>query len=253
MMTPDHVDNFDATSADARPAQLRAKRKHAGAGSRECRQDPLLTAIHEFKHAMAIYDTHPLAGTDDDADVAEQTYLPALRALERWTTPAETRDGAMAALELAKGDLDHSMNHSLVSAMVGAAFAFFENGSPTATDLNSTFSGAIAAMDRHTRMEALYDALAHLSDALSGLVSRPRMSEDGPGAEALEALDDFIMDQMDAVKNRALAVQSVEWHDEESRIALLLKHIARFRIDADHMAPIVAQLSADLVAIRSPA
>ena len=77
-------------------------------------------------------------------------------------------------------------------------------------DLNGAFSGAIAAMDRHTRMEALYDALAHLSDSLSGIVSRPRMGEEGPGAEALEALDDFIMDQMDAVKNRALAVPPAE-------------------------------------------
>jgi hypothetical protein len=121
------------------------------------------------------------------------------------------------------------------------------------TDLRSKFANAIAASTEHTRLESLYDALAHLSDSLSGLVSRPRMGEDGPGAEALEALDDFIMDQMDAVKNRALAAPPVDWADEEARIALLMKHVARFRMDADQMAPIVAQLAADLAAIKSPA
>lgn len=118
-------------------------------------------------------------------------------------------------------------------------------------DLNGAFSGAIAAMDRHTRMEALYDALAHLSDSLSGIVSRPRMGEEGPGAEALEALDDFIMDQMDAVKNRALAVPPADWADQDARLALMMKHVARFRTDMTEMHAVVAQLSADLAAIQS--
>jgi hypothetical protein len=97
------------------------------------------------------------------------------------------------------------------------------NMMPAQIDLNTAFATAIAAMERHTRMEGLYDALAHLSDSLSGLVSRPRMGEEGPGAEALEALDDFVMDQMAAVKNRALSVPPAEWPDHEAKFALLIK------------------------------
>lgn len=116
------------------------------------------------------------------------------------------------------------------------------------TDLTTVFASAIAAMDKHVRMEALYDALAHLSDSLSGLVSRPRMGEDEPGAAALESLDDFVMDQMDAVKNRALAVPPADWANQDARIALLMKHVARFRTDTDQMHAVVAQINADLVA-----
>jgi hypothetical protein len=118
-------------------------------------------------------------------------------------------------------------------------------------DLNSTFSGAIAGIDRHTRMEALYDALAHLSDSLSGLVSRPRMGEEGLAADALEALDDFIMDQMDAVKNRALAVPPADWADQDAKIALMMKHIARFRTDTDELLTILPMITAELASAGS--
>jgi hypothetical protein len=217
--------------------------------------DPLLTAIGSFKLGMAAHDAHPDAGSDKDQIVAGQTYLPALQALREWTAPAVTRAGALAALELANQDLEHSLDDALLKAMVRASLGFFRNETVNALrpDLRITFTNAIAASDRHTRMESLYDALAHLSDSLSGLVSRPRMAEEGPGAEALEALDDFVMDQMDAVKNRALAAPPIDWADEEARIALRMKHVARYRMDADQMAPIVAQLAADLAAIRSPA
>ncbi|MBX9457108.1 MAG: hypothetical protein KL863_14375 [Rhizobium sp.] len=115
-------------------------------------------------------------------------------------------------------------------------------------DLNTAFSDAIAGIDRHTRMEALYDALAHLSDSLSGLVSRPRMGEEGPGADALEALDDFISDQMDAVKNRAIALPPMEWADQDAKIALLMKHVARFRNDTEELLAILPMITAELAA-----
>ena len=120
-------------------------------------------------------------------------------------------------------------------------------------DLTTTFSAAIAGIDRHVRMEALYDALAHLSDSLSGLVSRPRMGEEGPGADALEALDDFLMDQMDAVKNRALAVPPADWADHQAKYALMMKHIARFRTDTDELEMVASQILAGLVAIEPDA
>jgi hypothetical protein len=120
-------------------------------------------------------------------------------------------------------------------------------------DLATTFSSAIAAMDRHTRMEAMYDALAHLSDSLSALVSRPRMGDEGPGAAALEALDDFIMDQMDAVKNRVLAVPPADWADHQAKFALLMKHVARFRTDTTELEAIASQIVAGLEAIEPDA
>lgn len=124
---------------------------------------------------------------------------------------------------------------------------------PAQVDLSTAFSNSNAGMDRHVRMEALYDALAHLSDSLSGIVSRPRSGEEGPCADALDGFCDFIMDQMDAVKNRALAVPPADWADQDARLALLMKHIARFRTDMAEMHTAVAQLTADLEAIRSGA
>jgi hypothetical protein len=121
------------------------------------------------------------------------------------------------------------------------------------SDLNATFSSAIAAMDRHTRMEALYDALAHLSDSLSGLVSRPRIGEEGPGADALEALDDFVMNQMDAVKNRALSVLPADWPDHQAKYGLMMKHIARFRTDTTELELVASQILAGLEAIEPDA
>lgn len=201
--------------------------------------DPLVTAIEELQKGMAAYDSHPDAGTDDDEAVAEHTYRPSLRTLQQWSVPAVTRAGALAALELANQDLEHSLDSALVTSMIGAAFSFFRGETGTQVDLNATFAAAIARMEKHVRMEALYDALAHLSDSLSGLVSRPRIGAQGSGAEALEVLDDFIMDQMDAVKNRAVAVVPTEWPDQEARIAILMKHLARFRTDADQMTAIL--------------
>ena len=128
-----------------------------------------------------------------------------------------------------------------------------ETPSTRQADLPTAFSGAIAALDRHTRMEALYDALAHLSDSLSGLVSRPRIGPNGPTAEALEALDDFIMDQLDAVKNRALAVPPAAWPDHEAKYALLMKHVARFRTDASELEVVMAQIVAGLEATQPDA
>jgi hypothetical protein len=120
-------------------------------------------------------------------------------------------------------------------------------------DLNTAFSSAIVATDRHTRMEALYDALAHLSDSLSGIVSRPRMGDEGLGATALEALDNFIMDQMDAVKNRALAVPPADWPDHQAKFALLMKHVARFRTDTTELELVAAQIVAGLEAMEPDA
>lgn len=217
------------------------------------RKDTLLTAIESFKLSMAAYEAHPGAGTDAENAVIEETYGPALRTLQQWSAPAETRAGALAALELASQDLEHSLDGELVTAMVRAALGYLhrQEDGYAPINLNATFAGAIGAMDRHTRMEAAYDALAHLSDALSGLVSRPRMGEEGPGAEALEALDDFLMDHMDAVKNRALAVPPADWADQDARLALMMKHVARFRTDTTEMHAVVGQLTADLAAIQS--
>jgi hypothetical protein len=214
--------------------------------------DPLLSAIGSFKLGMATYDAHPGAGTDDDDAIVEATYGPALRALQQWSVPAMTRASALAALELANEDLDHSMDHALISAMVKASYGFFRNEgtSKASADLTATISASVGAVDRHTHMEALYDGLAHLSDALSGLVSRPRMGEEGPGAAALEALDDFLMDQMDAVKNRALAVPPAGWPDHQAKFALMMKHVARFRTDTTELELVASQIVAGLEAIE---
>lgn len=47
--------------------------------------------------------------------------------LEQWSAPARTRDGAIAALGLAR-DAYEAGDHSLVGPMLKAALAFLENG-----------------------------------------------------------------------------------------------------------------------------
>lgn len=116
------------------------------------------------------------------------------------------------------------------------------------SSLTTTFASAIEGMAQHTRLEGLYDALAHISDATTALGFKPRVSEDNAGYMALAALDDFVMDQMDAVKEKALATEAIDWPNKEARIAILLKHVARYRADVDEMVSILDKFGAEIAA-----
>ena len=93
--------------------------------------DPLLTAIEDFQSGLTAYNESPVTSTvhvttKDLEQVVEVTFGPHLSALEAWEHPAATREGALAALRLAKKECEAFASSEVVPAMVGAALAYFE-------------------------------------------------------------------------------------------------------------------------------
>lgn len=100
-----------------------------------------------------------------------------------------------------------------------------------ATPLSDDFTTAIAGLTGHIQMDGFYQSLSQLSDLISALQCQPKF-EDMPAADdALQSLDNFLMDQVDAIHRRAIEIKPRTWHEWEARAVLLLKHAARFRLD----------------------
>ncbi|MBB4272345.1 hypothetical protein [Rhizobium mongolense] len=87
--------------------------------------DPLIEAINAYRAGIADFNQN--APEDDEGANAygEISWLPPFKALENWTAPATTRDGAMAALRLAV-DEDEVGDSPLVGTMMRAALAYLE-------------------------------------------------------------------------------------------------------------------------------
>jgi len=88
-------------------------------------QDPLVEAISAYRFSMNDYNKN---APDDDAEASEYataSYKPRLRIIEDWGNPAQTREGAVAALRLAR-DADDRGEYGIVTPMIGAALAYFE-------------------------------------------------------------------------------------------------------------------------------
>ena len=84
--------------------------------------DPLLDAINAYREAMADYCAN---ATDDNEDeYARATYDAPLDVLSTWTEPAHTKEGALAALELALEDMENFASSPLSKAMISAALGF---------------------------------------------------------------------------------------------------------------------------------
>ncbi len=205
--------------------------------------DPVLTAVESYRSGMAAFNARPDWESNQAQAIAE-TYGPQLAKIHALKEPATTRAGAMAALALAKSEADEGADLEIISSMLGAALGYFQD-ERTASPLVQAFAAAVAGRDRHVQMEGLYDALAHISDTVSAVACRPRFDDDQPSTEAFSALDDFVMEQMDAVKAKALATKPTDWPSQEARASLLLKHVARFRTDIAEVLEILDQISAD--------
>lgn len=86
--------------------------------------DPLLRAIRAYRAGLADFQGN--APDDDDAAnaYADKTYCPPMLELECWRSPAETKESAVAALELAR-DAHNEGDRSLVGPMISAALLYF--------------------------------------------------------------------------------------------------------------------------------
>ena len=87
--------------------------------------DPICLAISKFRVGFADYDAN---APDDDRlakAYAEVTFRPPRRAIVEWKSPAKTKEGAIAALMLAR-DADENDDHDMVGPLLKAALAFLE-------------------------------------------------------------------------------------------------------------------------------
>jgi len=88
--------------------------------------DPLVAAIAAFRAAMAEFDRTPHP-TDKVADAhSATTWEPLLKALEEWSQPARSLDGAIAALRLAHEEQCNFHGSELATSMVRAAVRYFD-------------------------------------------------------------------------------------------------------------------------------
>ncbi|MDE4620631.1 hypothetical protein [Sinorhizobium meliloti] len=107
------------------PNDLIAKLKRLNSEAREetGMDDPLLAAIKAYRDGMAAYNAAPA----DDEETVERTYGAPLDVLMDWEEPAQTREGAMAALRLALQEEREFKAAPLATAMLQAALDYFEN------------------------------------------------------------------------------------------------------------------------------
>lgn len=90
----------------------------------EAMSDPLFDAVNAYKDGMALFKAH--APSDDDAANAfiEESYGPPMRVLDNWTSPAQTKEGATAALEIAIHEFEQHGHNPITEAMMKAALDF---------------------------------------------------------------------------------------------------------------------------------
>ncbi|MBB4574422.1 hypothetical protein [Rhizobium lentis] len=90
------------------------------------RGDPILAAVDNFRAAMEDYNSNAPMHSDELANAyAAASYAGPLLVIQEWKAPARTREGAIAALRLAK-KADEEGDYSIVGPMLAAALAFLE-------------------------------------------------------------------------------------------------------------------------------
>lgn len=87
--------------------------------------DPIIVAISNFKAGFADYNANAPQGDLEASAYADRSYRPPRRVIEKWNQGARTKDGAIAALKLAR-DASNEDDHALVAPMIGAALSYFE-------------------------------------------------------------------------------------------------------------------------------
>lgn len=82
--------------------------------------DPLLETIKDYKAGCVAFQTFPDETPEAESEAAAATYMKPMEALANWKTPAGSREGVIAALELLKSDrlLVGPLGPSLVNACI---------------------------------------------------------------------------------------------------------------------------------------
>jgi len=89
--------------------------------------DPIIAAIDAYRLGLATFNATPsdIVEADDDAVIA-RTYGPPMAVLDAWDRPAVTFAGALAALKLAREEMDANQASSIADRMLAAALAFLD-------------------------------------------------------------------------------------------------------------------------------
>jgi len=104
--------------------------------------DPIVTAIADYRAGMEAFGTLPEMTKEDEARAAAATYEPPTEVLENWNRPAETRAGAIAALELVRDGLDHYVDASIAVPLIAAVLGFLRSNA-AAEDITEAEIAAI--------------------------------------------------------------------------------------------------------------
>jgi len=93
------------------------------------RHAPLLEAIHTYQVELDAYnDPDGPNLTNDEANrLAARTWRKSEDVLRRWYRRAMTREGALAALHVAKYEAEEHSDSTLVLPMIIAALVYFES------------------------------------------------------------------------------------------------------------------------------
>lgn len=90
------------------------------------RGDPIVAAVDNFRAAMEDFKSNAPMHSDELANAyAAASYAGPLLIIQEWKAPARSREGAIAALRLAK-KADEDGDYSIVGPMLAAALSYFE-------------------------------------------------------------------------------------------------------------------------------
>lgn len=89
-------------------------------------RDPILDAIEALETGLAYFRVIPTAVTEKiEEQIIAVTYGPPLEVLSEWTAPAETLEGAVAAIRFAAKELSGG-GTDIAERMLNAAIAYFD-------------------------------------------------------------------------------------------------------------------------------
>lgn len=91
-------------------------------------RDPIIQAIRNYHRGVAEFQALPddWASPEEESAACDRTYGWALDVLERWAEPAETLEGAKAALAFAKKEINDHGGSEVAFAMLNAASGYLE-------------------------------------------------------------------------------------------------------------------------------
>ena len=188
----------------------RSSRRPRDNGDGTLRSDPILAAIKAYRDGSKVFDALPNEYTENNQHQAiEETYGPPMQVLNEWDLPANTIEGALAALNLVKDDVfleDFGMPlleaaiGFLQHAMASHHFLANENAIPASSATPGQVMQTVSAETAVTAIKS--DSLANTIQAY-----RDGLAE----YEALDTADDEDELAMETYKVHSDALD--EWHE----------------------------------------